>query len=218
MYEAEESLLISGIQHFAFCRRQWALIHVESQWEDNAYTVSGELLHANAHNPLFTEKRGGLIVTRDMPVFSRSMRVRGSCDIVEFQCDDRGITLFGRGGLWLPCPIEYKRGRPKTHNADSLQLCAQAMCLEEMLLCVPIEIAYIYHGETKRREAVLLNDDLRETVRKMFAEMHDYYNRRYTPRVKPTKACASCSLNNNCLPKLPQEQSVAGYIKNALVD
>jgi len=218
VYEEDEAILISGIQHFAFCRRQWALIHIESQWDDNAYTVSGELLHANAHNSAFTEKRGDLIVTRDMPVFSRSMRVRGVCDVVEFRQDAKGVALFGRKGLWLPCPVEYKRGRPKAHNADSLQLCAQAMCLEEMLLCMPIDKAFLYHGETKHREEVVLSEDLRVAVRTIFAEMRDFYDRRYTPRVKPTKSCNSCSMMNVCLPKLPQEQHVGTYINNALVD
>ena len=218
VYEDDDTLLISGIQHFAFCRRQWALIHIESQWSDNAHTVTGELLHTNAHNPVFTEKRSGLIVTHGMPVFSRSMRVHGVCDVVEFRQDSKGVTLFGRKGLWIPCPVEYKKGRPKTHNSDSLQLCAQAMCLEEMLLCMPIGTAFLYHGETKHREAVSLSEELRKTVRKMFSEMHEFYDRRYTPRVKPTKSCGLCSMNSVCLPSLPTEQHVAGYIKKALID
>jgi len=218
VFEDNEYLLISGIQHFVFCRRQWALIYIESQWEDNALTVSGELMHDRAHNPYLTEKRGDLIVSRDMPVFSRNMRVQGKCDVVEFRRDDGGVSLFGRAGLWLPCPVEYKRGRPKVHDADRLQLCAQAMCLEEMLVCPHIPMAYLYYGETKRRETVTLDADLRETVRAMFAEMRDYYERRHTPRVKPAKECSSCSLHNACLPKLPREGHVAAYIKNALAE
>jgi len=216
MYDEDEYLLISGIQHFTFCRRQWALMYIETQWSENMYTVSGELMHTRAHDQSLTEKRGDIIVSHDMPVFSRSMQVRGKCDIVEFHRDDKGVSLIGREGLWLPCPVEYKRGKPKPHDADRLQLCAQAICLEEMLMCPEIKLAYLYYGETKRREAVLLDVELRNTVRTMFAEMRGYYERRYTPRVKRTKSCASCSLNDLCLPRLPPEGKVSVYINKAL--
>jgi len=218
MLDTDDYLLISGIQHFVFCRRQWALGYIEMQWADNAHTTSGHLMHARAHDHSLTEKRGGLIIVRDMPVFSRSMRVNGKCDVVEFRSDAGGVSLFGREGLWLPCPIEYKRGKPKEHDADRLQLCTQAMCLEEMLLCPPIQTAFLYYGETKRREAVQLDDLLRNTVRDMFAEMRNYFERRYTPRAKPTKHCTSCSLKDICLPKMPSEGRVAAYIQNALLD
>ena len=209
-------LLISGIQHFAFCRRQWALIHIESQWVENMLTVLGDLMHNRAHNQSLTEKRGNVIITRDMPIFSRTLRVRGKCDVVEFRHDDSGVSIFGQEGLWLPCPVEYKRGKSKSHDADRLQLCAQAICLEEMLLCPKIETAYLYYGETKRRENVRLDDELRDSVHAMFIEMHDYYDRRYTPRVKRSKACTSCSLKNVCLPRLPQNGNVSDYIKKAI--
>ena len=211
-------LLISGIQHFAFCRRQWALIHVESQWVENMFTVSGDLMHNRAHNQALTEKRGNIIVTRDMPIFSRTLRARGKCDVVEFRRDENGVSIFGQEGLWLPCPVEYKRGKPKSHDADRLQLCTQAICLEEMLLCPKIETAYLYYGETKRRETVQLDIQLRETVKAMFTEMHDYYDRRYTPHVKSMKACTSCSLKETCLPKLPQDGKVSTYIKKAITE
>jgi len=211
-------LLISGIQHFAFCRRQWALIHIESQWAENMLTVSGDLMHNRAHNQSLAEKRGNVIITRDMPIFSRILRVRGKCDVVELRRDDNGVSIFGQEGLWLPCPVEYKRGKPKSHDADRLQLCAQAICLEEMLLCPKIETAYLYYGETKRRENVQLDIELRESVQAMFTEMHDYYDNRYTPRVKRTKACTSCSLRDACLPKLPQDGKVSTYIKNAITE
>ena len=212
MINEDYTLLISGIQHFAFCRRQWALIHVESLWFDNAKTISGELMHACVHDPHSTEKRGDLIISRNMPVFSHEMGVRGACDVVEFRRDSQGVPLRGREGLWTPCPVEYKLGKPKTHDADRLQLCAQAMCLEEMLECPRIKSAYLYYGETKRRQEVLLDNDLRQTVRGMFTEMRKYYNRGYTPRVKPTKGCVQCSLKDICLPKLPQKESVSAYI------
>jgi len=218
MFEEDEYLQLSGIQHFTFCRRQWALIYIEDQWAENMLTVSGDLMHTRAHDQSLKEKRGDTIITRDMPVFSRSLRVRGKCDVVEFHHDDRGVSIFGREGLWLPVPVEYKRGNPKLHDADRLQLCAQAVCLEEMLLCPEIQTAYLYYGETKRRETVQIDTMLRSTVRTMFNEMHNIFDRRYTPRVKKTKACANCSLKDVCLPKLPHEGKVTVYIHKALTE
>ena len=131
-YPEEEYLMISGIQHFKFCRRQWALIHVEQQWEENVHTVIGELMHKRAHDPYLTEKRAGVLVVRALPVASREMGVSGECDLVEFhKCED-GISLHGHRGQYSVYPVEYKKGKPKLTEEDRLQLAAQAMCLEEM--------------------------------------------------------------------------------------
>jgi CRISPR-associated exonuclease Cas4 len=124
MPDESDYLLISGIQHFTFCRRQWALIHIESAWKENYFTASGALVHTRAHNASLSEKRGDLIVARAMPVVSHTLGIRGVCDVIEFRRDSGGVALFGREGLWIPFPVEYKRGRPKTHDADRLQLCA----------------------------------------------------------------------------------------------
>jgi CRISPR-associated exonuclease Cas4 len=216
-YGEDDFLLLSGIQHFAFCRRQWALIHIEEQWAENYRTAEGHLMHERAHDPFFTEKRRDVIITRDMAVRSNELGVSGQCDVVEFlRDDDNGVALFGQAGKWRPRPVEYKRGKTKLGDFDRLQLCAQAMCLEEMLLCPPIGQGCLYYGETKRREYVDLTDELRGTVRDMFAEMHAHFERRYTPRVKPSKACKSCSLRDLCVPKLPEEHSVGKYIKDAI--
>jgi len=211
-------LLLSGIQHFAFCRRQWALIHIEDAWVDNVLTVQGQLLHERAHDPFFTEKRKDLLITRDMPVVSHRLKITGKCDVVEFKLDNlNGVPLFGRDGKWVPCPIEYKRGRSKSTDIDRLQLCAQAICLEEMLLCAQIEDAYIYYGETKRRESVLLSKELRIKTEDMLTEMHDIFLRKITPRVKSFGACTSCSLKDICLPKMPGfSRSVRTYLDEEL--
>jgi CRISPR-associated exonuclease Cas4 len=214
-YDDEDFLNISGIQHFTFCRRRWALIFIEHAWDDNELTIGGTLMHKRAHDPTLTEKRGDLLTARDMPVFSRRLGITGNCDVVEFRQSEAGVNIFGRKGKWMPCPVEYKRGRAQKNDSDRLQLCAQAMCLEEMLACLPIETAYLYYGETKRREAVALDKAIREQVSNTFAEMHKYYQRGYTPRAKPKKACASCSLKNICLPKLPKV-SVASYISKTI--
>jgi CRISPR-associated exonuclease Cas4 len=218
MISEEDYLQLSGIQHFVFCRRQWALIHIEQQWAENLRTVEGKLLHERAHDPFFTEKRGDKVITREMPVFSRAMGISGQCDIVEFHRDDEsGVAIAGRSGKWIPCPVEYKRGKPKVSDADRLQLCAQAMCLEEMLVCEEIGTAFLYYGETRRREPVELTAGLRESVVAAFNEMRDYSKRGYTPSAKRTKACNACSLKDKCLPTLPAEnRSVAEYLERCL--
>ena len=215
-YAEDDFLNLAGIQHFAFCRRQWALIHIEQQWNENLRTAEGRAMHDDAHDPLFSEKRGGLIVSRGMPVFSRALGVNGVCDVVEFHESPLGVTLSGRDGRWLPVPVEYKRGKPKQSDADRLQLCCQAMCLEEMLLCPEIKKAYLYYGEPAHREAVQLNAVLREKVKSMLCEMHELYRRKYTPRVKPAKSCNACSLKDLCLPKLYRIPSAEKYVKERL--
>ena len=207
---SDSDLLISGLQHFSFCRRQWALIHIESQWAENYLTVDGKLKHDNADDPYFTEKRGDLLISRAVPVRSDKYGIVGKCDIVEFRRDDSGVRILGRDGLWLPTPVEYKRGHSKEIDADRLQLCAEAICLEEML-CAESGTGYLYYMETKRREAVILDQTLRNEVTSMLSEMRALYDRGYTPKVKPTAKCRSCSLADICLPKLEKCRSVKDY-------
>lgn len=141
MYEEEEFLNLSGIQHFVFCRRQWALIHIEQQWKENVRTVEGQLLHERVHDGFSVSSRKGWIISRGMPVFSRALGVNGVCDVVEFRPSAQGISLAGHVGQYSPSPVEYKRGKPKEDEADVMQLAAQALCLEEMLLCEVHEAA-----------------------------------------------------------------------------
>ena len=125
-YSEEDYLMISGIQHFKFCRRQWALIHIEQQWAENVHTVVGDLMHKRVHDPTLTEKRKDVILARALPVSSREMGVSGECDVVEFhKCED-GIRLYGHRGLYSIYPVEYKKGKPKLTEEDKLQLAAQA--------------------------------------------------------------------------------------------
>ena len=214
-YREEDFLQLSGIQHFAFCRRQWALIHLEQQWQENLRTVEGHILHEKAHDAFFIEKRGNLLIARGLPVFSRILGVSGACDVVEFHRSADGVSLFGREERYRPVPVEYKRGKPKEHRADELQLCCQAMCLEEMLLCEEIQIGYLYYGEPKRRQEVKLDETLRMQVCSMLEEMHSYYTRGYTPKSKPGKHCKACSLEDICMPRLYSAGSVEQYIKEA---
>ena len=214
-FKEEEYLQLSGLQHFSFCRRQWALIHLEQQWAENLRTVDGRILHEKAHDGSVREKRGDLVVTRDMSIHSTTLGISGSCDVVEFHRGGEGIPLAGQEGLWQPYPIEYKRGEPKSTDADKLQLCAQAMCLEEMLCC-DISEGAIFYGEIRRREVVDLDEELRKRVRTLLSEMHDLYCRSHTPKVKPTKGCNACSLKELCLPKLVKKRSVMDYLRKSL--
>jgi CRISPR-associated exonuclease Cas4 len=214
-YSEDDYLMLSGIQHYAFCRRQWALIHIEQQWQENEHTVEGELLHKRAHDAYFTEKRKDVIISRGLPVHSRTMGVSGVCDIVEFCRAEDGIPLFGHRGLYSVYPVEYKKGAPKDTEIDILQLTAQAMCLEEML-SAKIQEGAIFYGETRRRDKIVFNDSLRDTVRKDFEEMHGLFERRYTPKVKWSKSCGACSLKDICMPRLGKAPSVRDYISKTL--
>lgn len=215
IYSEEEYLQLSGLQHFAFCRRQWALIHIEQQWAENYRTIDGALMHENAHDSTFRESRGDLLVTRGVSVFSASLGISGQCDVLEYHHGKTGISIRGREGLWQPYPVEYKRGSPREDTGDTLQLCGQAMCLEEMLCC-DIPEGALYYGEIRRRVVVPFSPELRREVRDMLAQMHDLYRRGHTPKVKPTKSCSACSLKELCLPKLMKNRSVSGYLKEAL--
>lgn len=212
MYKEDEYISLSGIQHFAFCRRQWALIHIEQQWEENLRTVEGNLLHKNAHDAGFTEKRGDILISRGMPIHSRILGISGECDVVEFHKREKeGIVLFGREGKYIPVPVEYKHGEPKKDDIDTLQLMAQAICLEEMLCC-EVKSGYMYYEEIRHRVQVTFHDELRDKAKRLFEEMHQMYQRRFTPRVKRTKACNACSLKEICLPVLNKNKSVKEYI------
>lgn len=192
-------------------------MHISSAylWAENYFTVSGSLVHENAHDSFFNEKRGGTITSRGMAVHSASLGISGECDIVEFtQCGD-GIALHGREGLWSACPVEYKLGQPKINDCDRLQLTAQVMCLEEMLVC-DIPRACLYYSKIRRREYVDITEDLRSKVKEYVCLMHKYYNDGYTPRVRKSPKCRECSLSDICVPRLTLCSSASEYIENSI--
>jgi CRISPR-associated exonuclease Cas4 len=207
--------MLSGIQHFCFCKRQWALIHIEQQWSDNLLTVEGDILHKNVHDIGFDEKRGDKIVVRGMAINSAELGVSGVCDVVEFMRSEDGVSIFGREGKYKVIPVEYKRGKPKENDADRLQLAAQAICLEEMLCC-KIEKGFLYYGEIRRREEIAFDDEIRQKTVSMIKEMHGYFERGYTPKTKRTKSCNACSLKDICLPGLQKNISAGKYIRERL--
>lgn len=214
-YSEDEYLMLSGIQHFAFCRRQWALIHIEQQWEENERTMDGNLMHERVHDDSIREKRGNLVITRAMSVSSPHLGLSGECDAVEFHRDETGIPVVGMPGLYRIVPVEYKRGAPKENDCDVLQLTAQAMCLEDMLCC-EIEEGFLYYGETRHRLRVLFDSSVRNRVELMAREMHELYRRSQTPIVKRSKACNACSLREICLPGLPKKKRASVYLREVL--
>jgi len=230
-YTSDELLPLSGIQHFLFCRRQWALIHVEMQWRENVLTVEGKQMHERVDDPFFSEARNGTVIARSVPVASYRLGLTGVCDVVEFLPSplhpsphgrgdggegEGGIKLPNRQGLYQPVPVEYKRGHPKRDPMDEAQLCAQAMCLEEML-STHIPRGYLFYGQTRHREEVEFTPQLRTLVEEISAEMHHYFRRGYTPKVKPHKGCRSCSLADVCLPVLQENVLAASkYIQKQL--
>lgn len=217
-YPEDDWLALSGIQHFAFCRRQWALIHLEQQWQDNYLTTSGSLEHERAHDYAASETRGKLLIMRDLRVFSRRLGITGACDVVEFHQSDNGVSLQGRSGRWVPYPIEYKHGSSKDIDADRLQLCAEAMCLEEMMTC-DIPEGALFYQRTRRREQVVFDVRMRDRVSELFAEMHEYYSRGHTPKVRVSQKCKACSLRDICLPQLMKKTcSAQEYIDSAIDD
>lgn len=214
-YSEDDYLIISGIQHFIFCRRQWALIHIEQQWEENTHTILGKIMHEKAHDPFISEKRPDLITIRGLPISSKRLGLSGECDVVEFQKSDEGINLFGHRGTYNVYPIEYKKGRPKIGKEDIIQLTAQALCLEEMFSTTVSEGA-LFYGTTRRRERVEITDELKKEAELTIAEMHQYFRRRHTPLVKTNKKCRECSLVDICMPELEKTPSVKSFIQRKL--
>jgi CRISPR-associated exonuclease Cas4 len=215
--EEDNYLMLSGIQHFLFCRRQWALIHVEQQWEENVRTIEGQYLHTKADQPFLREKRGDKLVVRAMPVKSKKLKITGVCDVVEFIRSANGVELAGTEGKYLAYPVEYKRGKPKRDDSDILQLTAQALCLEEMLLC-EVNTGYLFYNEIKHRMEVPLTMEYKREVTSIVNEMYDYYQRRHTPKVKTGAFCKSCSLQHICLPNMLNKRSVRSYIEGKIAE
>ena len=208
--EANEATL-SALQHFAFCRRQWGLIFLERQWAENARTAEGQVFHETAHHGPESEARGELLILRGLRVASPTLRLGGVCDVVELHRSPSGVSLAGREGSWLPYPVEYKKGSDQTKESDEVQLCGQALCLEEMLCC-QIPEGSLFYGETRRRTRVAFDGTLRQRTLDLLHELLGYMDRGYTPGAKLHKGCNACSLRDICLPKLSRAPSVADYI------
>jgi CRISPR-associated exonuclease Cas4 len=230
MYSDDDLLPISALQHLAFCERQCALIHLESAWAENQLTAEGRVLHDRAHEP-GTESRGDIRIARALRLRSLRLGLSGVADVVEFHRCDRpgdagtdnkpmqvgGVHVPAVSGLWTPFPVEYKRGRPKSGAYDEVQLCAQALCLEEML-GVPVPSAALFYGKPVRRFEVALTPALREETERLALRLHEMMRLGITPPpVYERKKCDSCSLISVCVPeRLSEHRTVEDYISSAL--
>lgn len=214
-YKEDEYLLLSGIQHFIYCRRQWALIHIEQQWSENFFTVDGQIKHNKVDNENSFEIKNDIRIIRSMPIVSHKLKIQGKCDVVELQPDDEGFYFSKYKRKYNVYPIEYKRGKPKLDESDIMQLLAQAICLEEML-GVRIKKGACFYFETRRREEVEFTDYLREKLFDIVSEMNNYYYRKYTPKVKKSRKCRACSLKDLCLPELDKTIAVSEYMEKRI--
>lgn len=213
--QSDNYLLISGIQHFIFCRRQWALIHIEQLWGENYFTIDGQIKHEKVDSSSSPEIKDDVRIIRTMPIASHKLKIQGKCDVVELIPDDDGFYFSKYDKRYKVYPVEYKRGKPKTDESDIMQLLAQAMCLEEML-GLKIEEGACFYFETRRRIKVVFTEELRNKLTSIIDEMNNYYNRKYTPRVRRSSKCQSCSLKDQCLPELDGTISVSKYMEKRL--
>jgi len=202
-YSDDDLIMISALQHYAFCPRQCALIHIEQIWDENLMTAEGRIMHERVHEQ-DRESRGQVRIEYGLPLRSLRLGLVGKADVVEFHRLEKGA--------WEPFPVEYKRGKPKPDHCDMIQLCAQAVCLEEML-SVPIPGGAIFYGRTRRRLDVSFEDSLRQETEETAKGTHDLLSSGITPPPVYEKRCESCSLIEKCLPKtIGKKSSVKGYL------
>ena len=214
MYSEEDLLPISALQHLLFCERQCALIHIEQIWDENRLTAEGRIMHEKVHNG-DNELRGNIRIARGLRLRSLRLGLTGQADVVEFH---RSRTAAASACAWQPFPIEYKRGKPKTDDSDTVQLCAQALCLEEMLSC-HIEEGALFYGISKRRKNVAFSANLREAVEKAAARLHRLVAEGVTPPARYEKKCDKCSLFNQCMPKtMANNKSATKYLRQMLTE
>ena len=222
MYAEDELLPISALQHLAFCERQWALIHLEGLWEENVLTTEGKRLHNRNDEPR-REMRDGVLTVRALRLRSLRIGLTGRADVVEFRplADEAdaatAVALPGTEGLWQPYPVEHKRGRPKRDRCDHVQLCAQALCLEEML-GVPVPDGALFYGARRRRLPVRFDLDLRRQTEALASRLHQLTQAGRTPPARRTRACRNCSLVHLCLPDVTGGRSARTYLAQALTE
>ncbi len=207
MYSIDDLLPLSALQHIAFCERQCALIYTEQIWEENRLTVEGKIMHEHVHDES-RESRGNIRIDYGVSLRSLRLGLIGKADVVEFHRQP--------DGSWLPFPVEYKRGKPKADDCDKVQLCAQAICLEEML-SVTIPAGALFYGQTRHRLDVVFSEALRRETEETARRAHTLIAAGRTPPPVYEKRCESCSLMADCLPKTIQKRrSVKNYLMRML--
>lgn len=220
MYSDDDMLMLSGIQHYRFCPRQWALIHIEQLWDDNRLTMEGILMHKHVDDPFYRQKCGEYIALRAVNVASHELGLYGVTDVVELHPSDDAANSIKHPkypGLWQPYPVEYKHGKPKRNEIDEVQLAAQAMCLEEQY-GIRIPCGAFFYGEIRHRVEVEITDELRQIVQDCSNEMHRLFRDGQLPPVLQGKHCYKCSLKDNCLPQIADCTRVSYYLNKYLYE
>jgi CRISPR-associated exonuclease Cas4 len=218
MYIEDDLLPLSGLSQLSFCERRWALLNLERQWEENLNTAEGELLHEKAHSAQI-ESRPGVLIRRTLPLRSLRLGLSGQADVVEFlpcTAGEPGIALPHHRGSWRVSPIEYKRSRDKHGEwAYRIQLCAQALCLEEMLGCIVTEGA-VFDGKRKRRDLVVFDAELRQRTAMLAARMHELLGTGCTPLPVYSKKCEGCSMLTVCAPQSLERDRARQYLRQSV--
>ncbi len=204
---ADDLIMLSALQHYVFCPRQCALIHIEQAWSENMFTAEGRIMHEKVDTAKY-ESRKNVRIEYGVPMRSLRLGLIGKADVVEFhRVDD---------GSWLPFPVEYKRGKSKADNCDRVQLCAQAICLEEML-DVELREGALFYGQTRRREDVVFEEGLRMETEGIAGKVHELIMAGITPKPEYSKKCECCSLREICMPKTcGKTRSVRNYLLTAM--
>jgi CRISPR-associated exonuclease Cas4 len=203
-FSEDDLIQLSALQHFMYCERQCALIHIEQLWTENLFTAEGRIMHDKADSNKF-ESRGDVRIDYSVPLRSLRLGLIGKADVVEFHKKD--------DGSWMPFPVEYKRGKPKMDDCDKVQLCAQAICLEEMLN-VEIPQGALFYGQTRRREDVVFDEKLRRETEDAARKVHELIESGMTPKAEYSKKCKLCSLLNICMPRV--NRKVSSYLMKAM--
>lgn len=201
MYTEEDYIQLSSIQHYIFCPRQCGLIHIDALWSENLFTARGRIMHERADSGE-DESRGDKTIVRSLNIYSKRLGISGRCDVVEMNDDGTKI---------IPYPVEYKSGKPKMDISDTAQLCAQTLCLEEMMN-VSISEAAIFYGKPRRRLPVVIDENLRKETEKVIRSIHNMIKERKVPAAVYMKKCDTCSLNDMCMPKIKSGR-VKSYIE-----
>ncbi|RJP80279.1 MAG: CRISPR-associated protein Cas4 [Desulfobacteraceae bacterium] len=204
--DSEDDLLpLSALQHYLFCPRQCALIHLERQWFENQFTAEGRVMHERVDQG-GKKDLAGLRIEYALRLVCRELGLSGQADVVEFHRSDK------ESDVWVPYPVEYKRGKPKKDNSDKVQLCAQALCLEEML-DIAVPEGALFYGKTRRRQSVLFDSKLRQETTETAKRLRSMIQNRITPEPFYTKKCESCSFLDFCMPRVCRVKSVKSYLK-----
>ncbi|MDD5673731.1 MAG: CRISPR-associated protein Cas4 [Chitinivibrionales bacterium] len=215
MHTESDLLMLSALQHLAFCERQCCLIHIEQAWAENRLTAEGRILHERVHGQE-SESRGDVYIVRGLKLRSLALGLSGVADVVEFhRVEAGGVTLEGKKGLWRVFPVEYKRGKPKSDRCDEVQLCGQAMCLEEMLN-TKIENGALYYGAQHKRHEVVFDQTLRNETERVAQKLHELIASGKTPPAIYEKKCDNCSLSDVCMPEAGHRKSVEKYLEEVL--